>query len=138
MLSAIVPPRRVCTIALKIATAIAAIVLLMAVASMLGGCQGTIARKSYITVDGANAAVNGLADAYDAKLLTKAQITALLPYADAIKAAEDDVDHAILAKRADLSTVLQGLTDAVVAFDNAKGALKAGKPLPAIPATQPH
>ncbi len=126
------PSQQTADWARRIATVLA-ILLLLALTYFMPGCGATPARQAFIGVDAATDAVNGVADAYDAKWITKEQVKGLTPYADALKTAQDNLDNAILAGKVDLNTYRQAVTDATVTLLNEKAAAKRAKPA----ATQP-
>lgn len=104
---------------------IAILLLLMLAASyctlLLVGCANqTPGRTAFVTVAGATAAVNGVADAATLDPKFKAQLPKLLPFLDAVKKAQDDVDAAIAAKSVNITTVGLALNDAVTNLLNAK------------------
>ncbi len=99
-------------------------IVILCLLALLAGCQATSARKAYVGVAGATDAVNGLSDAYQAKLLTKAQLAALAPYADAVLAAQLSLDTAMQKGTPDLSSYFAALTDAVTSLLNAEAVAK--------------
>lgn len=101
--------------------------------AILAGCPSgqTPARKAFVSVGGATIVVNGVNDAYKLGGLSKAQLTALLPYLDAVHVAQDDLDRAILAGNVDTSSYAQALTDAVSSLLTAEAKIKA------VPTTNP-
>lgn len=119
----------------RVMTALCALLSALFLLAFLNGCSLTPARQSYVAVGAATDAVNGISDAYEAHLLTKADLVVISPYADAVKVAQDDLDNAILAHKTDLNSLRQALTDAFLNLANAKSAQKRGLALPPIP---PH
>lgn len=98
-------------------------------------CQTTPSRVAFVNVAGANTAVDAVTDAYTAKTITRTQLLALVPLADAIKTDADAVDRDISAKSASLQTDSATLTSATNQLLNALAAAKKASAPPAT--TQP-
>ncbi len=133
----IYPSRRTARNSHIFATCFAIVVLLILLA-LIPGCNATPARQAYIGVEAATDVVNGVGIAYDAKRLSKAQVAAILPYADAVKVAQDDLDNAILAGKVDIAAYQKALNDAVTALLNQTAKVKRQAPATAPATTQPH
>ncbi len=109
-----------------------AIGVIVALALSFRGCTQTPQRQAFIGADAASDVVNGVSDAYVAKLITKAQLTALAPYADAVKKAQDDLFAAIKDGKVDISSYTTAVNDAVIELLNKEAAAKR------VASTQPH
>ncbi len=120
------PSRRTTDLMRKFSMILAALVFLAILATAFHGCAAnqSAPRKAFIGVDAATDVVEGVNTAYETHLITKDQLRALVPYADAVKLASDRVDQAILDKNLTVDTYRDALNLAVMDLLNRQAAAK--------------
>jgi NADH:ubiquinone oxidoreductase subunit 6 (subunit J) len=117
---------------------VGAIIVLLSFAAHVPGCGQTPRKQAAESTAVVTASIDTLSAAVDAGVITKAQGRELLPYVDAVVAAQAIANEA--AKSGDpnlIKTAGEAVTAATKAFAAQYQAAKAGQPIVPLPTTRP-